>query len=170
MKQRLHLARGLIGDAKVLFLDEPTTGMDPLAAREFRTLIGELKGEGRTILLDDARHGRGGDGVRPRDADRPRARSSRPRRRARSGALISRFQRIDVEGAPTTSSRRSRRLAGVASVSPADIGMRIEVNEEGVTADVLRLLVDAGVTSVRTSMPSLEEVYVQMIGDRGLQV
>src|SRR5579884_3441380 len=39
MKQRLHLARGLIGDAKVLFLDEPTTGMDPLAAREFRALI-----------------------------------------------------------------------------------------------------------------------------------
>src|SRR6266487_781075 len=51
MKQRLHLARGLMGDAKVLFLDEPTTGMDPLAAREFRTLVGELKGEGRTILL-----------------------------------------------------------------------------------------------------------------------
>src|SRR6266511_3209649 len=51
MKQRLHLARGLIGDANVLFLDEPTTGMDPLAAREFRRLIGELRGEGRTILL-----------------------------------------------------------------------------------------------------------------------
>jgi ABC-2 type transport system ATP-binding protein len=51
MKQRLHLARGLMGDARVLFLDEPTTGMDPLAAREFRELIGELKGEGRTILL-----------------------------------------------------------------------------------------------------------------------
>src|SRR2546421_4874670 len=51
MKQRLHLARGLMGDARVLFLDEPTTGMDPLAAREFRTLIGELRGEGRTILL-----------------------------------------------------------------------------------------------------------------------
>ena len=51
MKQRLHLARGLIGDAKVLFLDEPTTGMDPLAGREFRALIAELKDEGRTILL-----------------------------------------------------------------------------------------------------------------------
>src|SRR5687768_9244404 len=51
MKQRLHLARGLIGDAKILFLDEPTTGMDPLAGREFRALIAELKEEGRTILL-----------------------------------------------------------------------------------------------------------------------
>jgi ABC-2 type transport system ATP-binding protein len=61
-------------------------------------------------------------------------------------------------------------LAGVASVVPADVGIRIEVSEEGVTADVLKLLVDSGVTSVRTSMPSLEEVYVQLIGDRGLQV
>jgi ABC-2 type transport system ATP-binding protein len=58
----------------------------------------------------------------------------------------------------------------VASVAPAEAGVRIEVAEEGVTADVLRLLVDSGVTSVRTSMPSLEEVYVHLIGDRGLQV
>src|ERR687896_677179 len=51
MKQRLHLARGLIADATVLFLDEPTTGMDPIAGREFRALVNELRGEGRTILL-----------------------------------------------------------------------------------------------------------------------
>jgi ABC-2 type transport system ATP-binding protein len=51
MKQRLHLARGLIGDAKVLFLDEPTIGMDPMAARDFRTLVKALLAEGRTILL-----------------------------------------------------------------------------------------------------------------------
>src|SRR6266540_7203909 len=48
MKQRLHLARGLIADARVLFLDEPTTGMDPLAARDFRQLVAQLRSEGRT--------------------------------------------------------------------------------------------------------------------------
>jgi ABC-2 type transport system ATP-binding protein len=46
MKQRLHLARGLVGDPRVLLLDEPTTGMDPVAAREFRTLVTELRAEG----------------------------------------------------------------------------------------------------------------------------
>jgi ABC-2 type transport system ATP-binding protein len=169
MKQRLHLARGLIGDAKVLFLDEPTTGMDPLAAREFRALIGELRGEGRTILLathDMAEAEALCDRVTLIDRGTILATES-PRT---LGRVISRFQRIDVEGADDDVVAQIAALAGVASVAPSDVGIRIEVAEEGVTADVLRLLVDSGVTSVRTSMPSLEEVYVQLIGDRGLQV
>jgi len=52
----------------------------------------------------------------------------------------------------------------------ADGSARIEVTEEGATSIVLRRLVDSGVTSVKTSLPSLEEVYVQMIGERGLVV
>jgi ABC-2 type transport system ATP-binding protein len=169
MKQRLHLARGLIGDAKVLFLDEPTTGMDPLAAREFRALIGELRGEGRTILLathDMAEAEALCDRVTLIDRGAILATES-PRT---LGRVISRFQRIDVEGAADDVVAQIAALAGVASVVPADVGIRIEVSEEGVTADVLKLIVDSGVTSVRTSMPSLEEVYVQLIGDRGLQV
>ena len=169
MKQRLHLARGLIGDAKVLFLDEPTTGMDPLAAREFRALIGELRGEGRTILLathDMAEAEALCDRVTLIDRGQILATES-PRT---LGRVISRFQRIDVEGADDDVLARVAGLAGVASVAPADVGVRIEVAEEGVTADVLKLLVDHGVISVRTSLPSLEEVYVHLIGDRGLQV
>jgi ABC-2 type transport system ATP-binding protein len=169
MKQRLHLARGLIGDAKVLFLDEPTTGMDPLAAREFRALISELRGEGRTILLathDMAEAEALCDRVTLIDRGTILATES-PRT---LGHVISRFQRIDVEGADETLLARVAGLAGVASVQPAEVGVRIEVAEEGVTAQVLKLLVDSGVTSVRTSMPGLEEVYVHLIGDRGLQI
>ena len=51
MKQRLHLARALLTEPDVLFLDEPTAGLDPLGAYEFRQLVGELKERGRTILL-----------------------------------------------------------------------------------------------------------------------
>ncbi len=51
MKQRLHIARGLIHDPEVLFLDEPTIGLDPLAARELRQVIAEMNKMGKTIFL-----------------------------------------------------------------------------------------------------------------------
>lgn len=51
MKQRLHIARTLLHRPKVLFLDEPTIGLDPVGAREIRDLIRLLRQEGHTILL-----------------------------------------------------------------------------------------------------------------------
>ncbi len=51
MKQRLALARCLVHEPKVLFLDEPTAGLDPESAKEVRELIMKLREEGRTIFL-----------------------------------------------------------------------------------------------------------------------
>ena len=51
MKQRLHIARALVHDPQVLYVDEPTIGLDPVVAREVRALIRELSSEGKTILL-----------------------------------------------------------------------------------------------------------------------
>ena len=51
MKQRLGLAYALLGDPKLLFLDEPTNGMDPAGMAEIRDLIGSLATDGRTVLL-----------------------------------------------------------------------------------------------------------------------
>ena len=50
-KQRLALACALVGDPDLLFLDEPTTGLDPQARRQLWDLIVEFKAPGRTILL-----------------------------------------------------------------------------------------------------------------------
>jgi len=49
--QRLSLAQALLGDPALLVLDEPTASLDPQATWEFRSLVLELKAQGRTILL-----------------------------------------------------------------------------------------------------------------------
>jgi ABC-2 type transport system ATP-binding protein len=61
MKQRLGLAQALLNDPEVLFLDEPTNGLDPQGVIQFRKAIKELSAKGKTIffsshILDEVRH------------------------------------------------------------------------------------------------------------------
>jgi ABC-2 type transport system ATP-binding protein len=51
MRQRLHIARGLLHDPEVVFLDEPSIGLDPVGARELRHTIKSLVEAGKTVLL-----------------------------------------------------------------------------------------------------------------------
>jgi ABC-2 type transport system ATP-binding protein len=52
MKQRLGIAQALFHDPEVIFLDEPTDGVDPIGRREIRDLLHQLKEEGKTIFLN----------------------------------------------------------------------------------------------------------------------
>jgi ABC-2 type transport system ATP-binding protein len=170
MKQRLHLARGLVGDPAVLILDEPTVGMDPVGAREFRALVGELRSEHRTLLI--ATHN-----MAEAEAVCDRVSlidhglllgSANPRT---IGEWVSRFERIEAANVPPALVSRIELLAGVGAVGPGDGGRtRIETIESGAATEVLRLLVDAGVTELSTGVPNLEEVYLKIIGSRGLEV
>src|SRR5436309_8134855 len=51
MRQRLHIARGLLHDPEVVFLDEPSIGIDPVGARELRATVSALADAGKTIVL-----------------------------------------------------------------------------------------------------------------------
>ena len=51
MKQKLSIARSLIGDPRILFVDEPTRGLDPIAASQMRGIFKELSDKGITIFI-----------------------------------------------------------------------------------------------------------------------
>ncbi len=51
MKQRLHIAKALVHDPELLFMDEPTIGLDPAGARDIRNMIRDMRAQGKTVLL-----------------------------------------------------------------------------------------------------------------------
>jgi ABC-2 type transport system ATP-binding protein len=170
MKQRLHLARGMVADPPVLILDEPTLGMDPVAAQDFRALVGQLRAEGRTLLLtthDMAEAAALCDRVTLIDGGRVLM-SQAP---AQVGALISRYERVDVGAAPQPVFDAIGLISGVVSVARRPDGTtRVETATAGATREVLAILVAQGVTDLSTGTPSLEEVYLHLVGKRGMEV
>jgi len=168
MKQRLHLARGLVARPQVLFLDEPTIGLDPMASLEFRRLITEVRATGTTILLtthDMAEAEAVCDRVSLIDHGRILA-TERP---AQLGKWLAEFGWVEGQHVPPEVARRLEDLAGSAEYRP-DQWVRFLPGSEVARAETLRELVAAGVTSVRTGYPSLEEVYVRLVGDRGMDL
>ncbi|HWD79244.1 MAG TPA: ABC transporter ATP-binding protein [Kribbella sp.] len=143
-RRRLDVALGVIGNPELLFLDEPTTGFDPEARRQFWTLIEELRTEGTTILLtthylDEAEH----------LADRV--------------GVIADGRMLEV-ATPETLGGRGARTARVCWLS-AD-GMR-EVRTDHPTAEVARLMAEFGgaeVPELEVRRPSLEDIYLELIG------
>ena len=165
MKQRLHLARGLVGDPRVLFLDEPTTGMDPVASLEFRSLVTDLRAQGKTILLtthDMAEAEAVCDRVTLIDRGKILAVET-PNSLAR---MVANFERIDFQGGTENLLQELIGLPGVASVNPMPDGRhRVELESESASHRVLEALVSAGVSAINTSRPSLEEVYLHVMSD-----
>lgn len=165
MKQRLHLARGLLADPRVMLFDEPTIGMDPVAARDFRVLIDELRAEGRTILLtthDMAEAEAVCDRVTLIDhgsvlaTETPRALAEIA---ARSRWIEAEGVTVDLLGMP-----------GVIEVVERGATLRVRTDGETSARAMLNFLLDNGVTTVRAVPPTLTDVYLDIIGSRGMQV
>ena len=170
MKQRLHLARGLVSDPGVLILDEPTVGMDPVAARDFRALVGELRGRGTTVLMtthDMAEAAALSDRVSLID----RGSLVMTESPAAVGDLVSAYERVDARGVPDRVRESLAGLPGVVSVTSPEEGLtRVETSSPDATLAVQRALVEARVRDVARSRPDLEEVYLHLVGERGMAV
>ena len=137
---------GIIGNPDVLFLDEPTTGFDPEARREFWVLIERLKSEGTTILLtthylDEAHY----------LADRV--------------AVIARG-RIVAQGSPESIGNRSDAIVGWSEDGRE---MSVPTNEPTAFIAELGLRFDAEIPNLSVRRSSLEDAYLELIAqDRDL--
>jgi ABC-2 type transport system ATP-binding protein len=169
-KQRVHLARGLIGDPSLIFLDEPTSGMDPVAAREFREIVRDLMNEGRTVLM--ATH----DMVEAEDLCQRVTLIDQGRLLATESPAVlsqwlSKYAHIDVDGIDVAASKDLLALPGVSDiVARPEGGVRINTETPQATRGLLERLVALDLTEVRVGRPSLDDVYVRLIGDRGLEL
>jgi ABC-2 type transport system ATP-binding protein len=169
MKQRLHVARGLLHDPEVLFLDEPTIGLDPVGARELRATIASLTDAGKTILLT-THYMFEADALCDRIAvistgtivaeGTPRQLKSR----VESGSVTE----VEVYGVPDETVERLRKLEGVLAVwveereqaQVLSVQTRADIQ---LTAAILGHLNGANVGRVSHREPTLEDAYVALV-------
>ena len=171
MKQRLHVARGLLHDPEVIFLDEPTIGLDPVGARELRETVAALRDSGKTILLTTHYMF---------EADELCSRV----------AVINKGQ-IVAEGTPRSlkAGVRDRTVIEVVAFNVSDAALEAVRGLDGVESlaveavdqtqvlsvqsaegaaliqPLLGTLTGAQVTSVTAREPTLEDAYVQLVSE-----
>ncbi len=171
MKQRLHLARGLLHEPQVVLLDEPTSGLDPVAANDFHRLIRELRAEGRTILLathDMAEASALCDRVSMIDHGKLLLTGAI----SEIGQFLGERECVDYYHLDPGLADQLGLLPCVLSVAKHERMNQWRVHSTGPagTVEVLRWLLDQGVMSAYRSEPTLEEVYLYAMGDRGMRV
>jgi ABC-2 type transport system ATP-binding protein len=169
MKQRLHIARGLLHDPPVVFLDEPTIGLDPVGARELRATIASLADAGKTILLT-THYMFEADALCDRIAVINRGEivahgtPAELKRDVAEGTVVE----VEVFGVPDGTVDRVRDLNGVTSVSieereQAQLLIVQTQPEVELTQSILGTLDGASVGRISRREPTLEDAYVTLV-------
>jgi ABC-2 type transport system ATP-binding protein len=171
MKQRLHLARGLLNDPEVLFLDEPTIGLDPVGARELRLIVRELADAGKTIFLT-THYMFEADAICDKIAVINKGAIVAEGTPISIKRLVEKQGVVEFEAVGITADRLAglRGLPGVTSVAVAehDLAQLVSVHCTS-PADVMTqlgvLLDGIKLQKVSSREPTLEDAYVQLIAE-----
>jgi len=168
-KQRLALACALVGDPDFLFLDEPTTGLDPQARRQLWELIEEFKKSGRTILLtthymDEAEQLC--DRVAIMDHGKEIALGT-PRELIAANCAEQLVEFVAGGAAKMLDVPALRSIAGVRDVRSENGAVRLQVTELHTAVPVLLAELtrqNVPLTELRTHSATLEDVFVTLTG------
>jgi ABC-2 type transport system ATP-binding protein len=172
MKQRLHVARTLLHDPEVLFLDEPTLGLDPVGARDFRQVILNLQSEKKTILLT-THYMYEADALCDRIAVINHGRIIALDTPGGLKQHVSDLSVVEVEtfGAPDATIEKVRALTFVDSLAVEETEknqMLLVQTKRGAEAvpDILAALGGQRLGRVIVREPTLEDAYVRLVGGK----
>jgi len=168
MKHRLNLAAGLIHEPRLLFLDEPTTGLDPQARLAVWELIRQFQSEGVTILLT-THYMEEADYLCGRVAIMDRGKVIALDSPARLKRSIGKLEIIEMKAKGVSSNLPAelRKLKGVKKVARTSEGLRVltPIADEVVARAVtLASLAGVRIDSLNVIQPTLEDVFIKLTG------
>jgi oleandomycin transport system ATP-binding protein len=170
MRRRLDLAASLVGRPRILFLDEPSTGLDPRARRDLWHRVRQLQVDGTTVLLTtqyleeaDAL----ADSIVVLDQGRVIAEGTAAQLKAQVGARTLYVTVAD----PALATRAAEQITTVAGVQAQVDGEQISapVKDPGLLPAVLRALDEAGIEVAELGLrgASLDDVFLALTGHSG---
>jgi ABC-2 type transport system ATP-binding protein len=170
MRQRLHIARGILHDPEVVFLDEPTIGVDPVGARELRRTIADLIAAGKTVLLT-THYMFEADALCDRIAVIAKGRivGEGTPEALKAGVAEGRVTEIEVFGVDEPTLSRVRDVDGVRAVTVEERDQKQllvvqSAADRELTAPLLAQLDGFEIGRVSSREPTLEDAYVALVG------
>ncbi|MCI4367688.1 MAG: ABC transporter ATP-binding protein [Thermoplasmata archaeon] len=171
MKQKLHLARGILHEPEILYLDEPTIGLDPKSARETRKLIRSLVADGVTVFLT-THYMFEAEELCQRIAVLSRGQIVAKDTVAGLQKLVGGDRTFEVEsyGFEDAEMERIRHLPGVSKIASEEFGPRLRLTlrvrtRELTVADLQAALPAHRDLAVRERRTSLEDIYLDLVSE-----
>ncbi|MFB7721440.1 ATP-binding cassette domain-containing protein [Nocardia sp. NPDC056100] len=174
MRRRIDIACGLVRPPRVVFLDEPTTGLDPVSRQSLWALVRELKAQGVTVLLTtqyleeaDALS----DNIIVVDKGTVIAEGTADQLKARSGSSYCEVVPVDAADVP----RLVTALSGLGEVTVADSADRVSLpapDGAATLTEALARITGGGIELIDIALrrPSLDEVFIELTKPSAAQV
>ncbi|WP_412543003.1 ABC transporter ATP-binding protein [Longispora sp. K20-0274] len=175
MRQRLHIARGLLHRPQILFLDEPSIGVDPVAARDLRRTVADLVAAGTTVLLTTHYMAEADElcdriAVIARGEIRALGTPGELKRHAEGRRVVE----VEAYGIGADSMAAIQRLDGVREATLDTVGavqvLKVQSNADvDVQPELLAILEGVRLGRLDARRPTLEDAYISIISGAARQ-